>query len=150
MALVLEMRRALPAPRSKVFAAFRDSERVAKWWGPDGFTVPNVDFSTIVGEAYRIDMQPPEGDAFYVHGVFRTVHPPERLAFTFEWEPPDPDDVETLVDLTFREQEGATELSLWQGHFRTDARFELHRNGWGGTLDPLRAAPRAGGCPPRH
>jgi uncharacterized protein YndB with AHSA1/START domain len=133
----LELTRVLPAPRSIAFAAFRDSERLAQWWGPEGFTSPKVDFSTITAEPYRIDMQPPEGDAFYVHGVFREVHPPVRLSFTFNWEPPDPDDVETLVDLSFDDRGEITELNLWQGHFKTDARLELHRGGWTESFDKL-------------
>jgi uncharacterized protein YndB with AHSA1/START domain len=40
------------------------------------------------------------------------VEPPERLALGFVWEEPDPDD---------------------------DARRELHREGWGETLDKLAA-----------
>jgi uncharacterized protein YndB with AHSA1/START domain len=135
--LVLEARRFLPAPRPIVFAAFRDPERLAQWWGPAGFTVPRIDFSTLTGEAYRIEMQPPEGDTFAVHGVFRTVHPPERLSFTFIWDPPDPDDVETLVDLSFEDRGDTTEIELWHGDFRTEARLELHRDGWSESFDKL-------------
>ena len=133
----LEMRRVLPARRPVVFAAFRDTARLAQWWGPAGFTVPAIDFSTLTGEAYRIEMQPPEGDAFSVHGVFRTVHAPARLSFTFMWDPPDPDDVVTLVDLSFEDHGDTTEVLLWQGDFRTEARLELHRDGWTESFDKL-------------
>ena len=135
--LVLELGRVLPAPRAVVFAAFRDQERLAQWWGPDGFTVRSLDFSTITGEPYRIEMQPPDGDAFVLHGVFRTVHPPHRLAFTFIWDPPDPDDVETLVDLSFDDRGEATEVALWHGEFRTEARLALHRDGWEESFEKL-------------
>lgn len=135
--LVLELTRTMPAPREIVFAAFRDAAQLAEWWGPEGFTVPNTDWSTITGEAYRIAMQPPEGEAFFLHGVFRTVHPPERLVFTFAWDPPDPDDVETLADLSFTDQGATTDVSLWLGVFRTEARLEVHRHGWTDTFDRL-------------
>jgi uncharacterized protein YndB with AHSA1/START domain len=135
--VTLELTRVLPAAADIVFAAFRDTVRLAQWWGPEGFTIPSVDFSTLTGEAYRIEMQPPEGDAFYVHGVFRTVHPPQRLSFTFAWEPPDPDDVETLVDLSFEDRGHETEVSLWQGEFRTEARIAIHRDGWTESFDKL-------------
>jgi uncharacterized protein YndB with AHSA1/START domain len=52
-------------------------------------------------------MQPPEGDSFYLTGEFREVDPPARLAYTFVWEDPDPDDVATLVVLEFRATWGA-------------------------------------------
>jgi uncharacterized protein YndB with AHSA1/START domain len=137
MPLAIEMRRVLPAPRAIAFAAFRDPARVAQWWGPAGFTVRSIDFSTLTGEAYRIEMQPPAGDPLSVHGVFRTVHPPHRLAFTFERDPPDPDDVETLVELSFEEQRETTELVLWHGDFRTEARLALHREGWTESFEKL-------------
>src|SRR3954447_13801783 len=142
--LVLELRRVLPAPPAVVFAAFRDSERLAQWWGPEGFTIPRVDFSTLTGEPYRIEMKPPEGEAFFLHGVFRTVHPPARLAFTFAWDPPDPDDVETLADLSFEDRGEATEVALWQGDFRTEARRALHLDGWSQSFDRLERLLAAG------
>jgi uncharacterized protein YndB with AHSA1/START domain len=147
-ARILEMTRVLPAPRPVVFAAFRDAERLAQWWGPEGFTVPSIDFSTITGEAYRIQMRPPEGDPFFVHGVFRTVHPAARLAFTFAWEPPDPDDVETLVDLSFEDRGETTQVALWQGDFLTEARLALHRDGWGESFVKLERLLSGGGSPP--
>ena len=51
--------------------------------------------------SYRIAMQPPDGDLFYLTGEFREVDPPARLAYTFRWEDPDPDDRETVVTLSF-------------------------------------------------
>ncbi len=82
-------------------------------------------------------MQPPEGAPFYLTGRFREVDAPARLAFTFVWEPPDPDDVETLVELSFRDLGESTEIVLTQGPFKTEARRELHRDGWTDSLDNL-------------
>ena len=48
-------------------------------------------------------MQPPDGDVFHLSGVFREVDPPVRLAYTFRWEEPDPDDRETMVTLSLRD-----------------------------------------------
>ena len=101
--LMLELTRVLPAPPSVVFGVVSDASELAKWWGPKGFTTPSLDFDPRVGESYRIEMQPPEGDRFHLTGEFREVDPPVRLAYTFVWEPPDPDDVETLVVLAFRD-----------------------------------------------
>jgi uncharacterized protein YndB with AHSA1/START domain len=137
MTLRLDMKRVLPAPPASVFDAFADPGKLARWWGPAGFTVPNVDFEPRAGGSYRIEMQPPEGDAFHLRGEFREVDPPGRLAFTFVWEPPDPDDVETLVELSFRDLSDATEVAFTQGDFKTEPRRELHRDGWTDTFDRL-------------
>jgi uncharacterized protein YndB with AHSA1/START domain len=135
--LTLEMKCVLAAAPSVAFSAFSDSSELAKWWGPEGFTTPSLKFDPRIGETYRIEMQPPQGDPFYLTGEFRDVDPPARLAYTFVWEDPDPDDVETLVALTFRDLGGATEVGLSQGRFKTEARRALHRNGWGDSFDKL-------------
>jgi uncharacterized protein YndB with AHSA1/START domain len=135
--LTLELKRVLPAVRSLVFRAFSDANELARWWGPAGFTAPSLDFDPRPGAAYRIEMQPPEGDSFHLTGEFREVDPPARLAYTFVWEPPDPDDVETEVRLSFRERGEATEVELTQGPFRTEERLALHRDGWTESLDKL-------------
>ncbi len=135
--LMLEMERVLPAARPVVFAAFSDPNELVKWWGPEGFTSPSLKFQARVGESYRIEMQPPEGDPFYLTGEFREVDPPARLAYTFVWEDPDRDDVETLVVLSFRDVGESTEVALAQGPFKTEARRALHRDGWMDSFDKL-------------
>jgi uncharacterized protein YndB with AHSA1/START domain len=137
--LTLELKRVLPAAPPEVFRLFADQDELARWWGPAGFSVPSLDFSPAVGSSYRIEMQPPEGDAFYLTGEFREVDPPTRLSFTFVWEPPDPDDVETVVELSFREADDATEVDFRQGTFKTEERRELHRSGWGDSFEKVEA-----------
>ena len=135
--LTLELRRVLPAARSIVFSAFSDPTQLAEWWGPKDFTTLSLSFQPRVGGRYRIEMQPPEGDRFYLAGQFRELDPPTRLAYTFVWEDPDLDDVETVVELSFRDLGEATEVALTQGPFKTEARRALHRGGWTDSFDKL-------------
>jgi uncharacterized protein YndB with AHSA1/START domain len=135
--LVLEIERVLPAARSIVWEAFTDPDELAQWWGPSGFTIPSLEFEARVGESYRIEMQPSEGETFYLCGEFRDVAAPARLGYTFAWEDPDPDDVENLVQLRFQQVGESTEVLLDQGPFKTEARRELHRDGWTDSLDKL-------------
>ena len=137
MQLTLELTRVFSPARSGVFGAFSDPTQLAKWWGPEGFTIPSLEFQPRVGGRYRIEMQPPEGDRFYLAGEFRELDPPARLAYTFVWEDPAPDDVETVVGLSFRDLGEATEVVLTQGPFKTDARHALHRDGWTDSFDKL-------------
>jgi uncharacterized protein YndB with AHSA1/START domain len=135
--LLLELERVLRAPPRVVFDLFSDPDELAKWWGPEGFSVPSLEFQPRVGQSYRIDMQPPEGDPFYLTGEFREVDPPARLAYTFVWEPPDPDDVATVVRLSFRDLGESTAVALTQGPFKTESRRAIHRDGWTDSLDKV-------------
>jgi uncharacterized protein YndB with AHSA1/START domain len=135
--LTLELTRTLPAPRSTVWSAMTKPEQLARWWGPKGFTAPTVDFEPRVEGRYRIAMQPPDGELFHLHGKFREVEPPSRLAYTFVWEPPDPDDRETVVTLTLRDRGEQTEVSLNQGEFATEERRTLHERGWSDSFEKL-------------
>ncbi len=138
---MLEIERVFPARPPVVFAAFSDANQLVKWFGPQGFTIPSLKFQARAGEAYRIEMQPPDGDPFYLTGQFREVDPPARLAYTFVWEDPDPDDVETLVVVSFGDLSGSTEVALTQGPFKTEARRALHRDGWTDSFDKLERQP---------
>src|SRR3954452_7487531 len=131
------MRRVMPADRRAVFAEFADAGQLAQWWGPKGFTIPSIDFEPRPGATYRIQMQPPEGDSFFLTGTFTDVEPESRLAFTFLWEPADPEDVETLAELVFEDRGATTDVSFRLGQFKTMSRLELHRAGWTETFDKL-------------
>ncbi len=123
--------------RSVVFSALIDPAELAKWWGPKGFAAPSIHLEPRVGGAYRIAMQPPGGDLFHLSGEFREVDPPVRLAYTFRWEEPTPDDRETVVTLSLRDLGGSTALSVDQGAFATEERHALHERGWTESLDRL-------------
>jgi uncharacterized protein YndB with AHSA1/START domain len=128
--LVLRLERILPGPRAVAYRALSDPGELAKWWGPRGFTAPSVRFDPRVGGSYRIAMQPPDGDLFHVSGEFQEVQPPARLAYTFRWEPPDPDDRLTVVALSLEDRGERTEVLLTQGEFATEERRALHDGGW--------------------
>jgi uncharacterized protein YndB with AHSA1/START domain len=135
--LTLHLERALPAPRPLVFSMHAEPTLLAQWWGPAGFSTPSVELDLRVGGRYRIAMQPPEGEHFFVSGEFREVDQVARLAYTFRWEPPDPDDRETLVTFSLRDLGESTALTVDQGPFATEARRALHEHGWTESLDRL-------------
>jgi uncharacterized protein YndB with AHSA1/START domain len=135
--LTLAMKRELPAARARVFRAFVRPDEIARWFGPKGYTIPSVEFRPSVGEHYRIEVQPPDGERFYVAGEVREVDAPSRLGFTFVYEEPTPDDVETQVALSFLDRGESTDVDLTQGLFRTKERRALHHDGWSDSFDKL-------------
>lgn len=158
MARAVHLTRVVRAPRAAVFGACTTPDEVARWWGPRGFTAPSVDLDPRPGGRYRIAMRPPEGEIFHVSGEFREVTPPSRLAYTFRYEEPDPDDRENLVTVSLRERGRATEVDVIQGPFVTEERRALHETGWTESLERLeelfaRSLSRRGGAspgPPGH
>lgn len=137
--LTVRIRRVLPAPPSSVFEVVGTAEGLAGWWGPHGFAIPAIDFEPEVGRPYRIAMQPPDGELFHLEGEFTEVAPPRRLAYTFRWEDPDREDVETTVTLSLRDLGGETELTMEQGPFAAESRRALHEQGWSDGLDKVAA-----------
>lgn len=142
--LTLELKAVIPAPPRRLFALLTEPEQWAKWWGPAGFSIPALDSDLRVDGAYRIAMQPPDGELFHLRGVFREIEEPARLSYTFAWEEPDPDDRETLVTLTLLDRGDSTELHLRQGPFATEARRALHEGGWSDSLEKLRELAASG------
>jgi uncharacterized protein YndB with AHSA1/START domain len=142
--LVLELKCAVGASREQIFRTLTEPAELAKWWGPHGFTTPEMDLDLRVGGVYRFAMQPPDGDLFHLTGEFLEIDPPSRLAYTFRWEEPDPDDRETVVRLSLDDVGGATELSLSHGEFATEARVSLHRSGWTDSFEKLRELTESG------
>ncbi|MFD8229012.1 SRPBCC domain-containing protein [Streptomyces massasporeus] len=145
--LRVRLRRALDGSCPAVFRKLTDPGELARWWGPDGFTIPSVESDLRPGGAYRIAMRPPEGELFYLVGEFLEVEPPERLVYTFRWEDPDPEDRETVVALSLHEIDAArSELVVDQGDFASERRRALHEEGWSqglGKLGELLASQRA-------
>jgi uncharacterized protein YndB with AHSA1/START domain len=134
---VVHLERLVPAPRRVVFAAHAVPDELAKWWGPAGFTAPSVELDVRPGGGFRIAMQPPEGDVFYLSGEFREVEEPSRLTYTFRYDEPDPDDRETVVTFSLQDADDSTIVVVDQGVFATEARRALHEQGWRETLDRL-------------
>ena len=71
--------RVLHAPRELVFCAFRDPQRLAKWWGPNGFTNSFREFDFREGGNWRFTMKGPDGVEYPNENVFVEVTPPERI-----------------------------------------------------------------------
>lgn len=119
------------APRRLVFKAWTEPDRVARWWGPQGFTTQYCEMDIRPGGGYRFCMRSPQGVDHWKRGVYREIVEPERIVFTFAWEDADGrPGHQTLITVTFEEQGAKTRLTLRQAVFDTLARRDEHRIGW--------------------
>jgi uncharacterized protein YndB with AHSA1/START domain len=130
----LEITRVFDAPRELVFAAWTQPDHLASWFGPQGFTCSAVTVDARPGGRWRACIRSPEGEDHWMHGVYREVSAPERLAFTFAWEA---QEQETLVTIGFADLDGKTEVTFTQTGFPTAAERDGHHEGWTSAFDEL-------------
>ncbi len=132
---VLIVNRMLPAEPARVFRAFTEPARLAKWFAPGAdwrVEVPGLDLR--VGGHYTIDMIDPTGAVNRVKGTYTKIDAPNHLAFTWQW---DGMPEETLVTIQFRALPGRTELILNHERFLTPESKANHAQGWEGIMSRL-------------
>jgi uncharacterized protein YndB with AHSA1/START domain len=136
---VLVITRVFDAPRELVFKAWTESEHIARWFGPRGFTSKVLKNDLRPGGAYRIYMQGPAGDDHWTQGVYREVVPPERLVMAGSWADAhgNPTRPETALTLLFEDLGGKTKLTLHNAVFDSVSARDQHNSGWNSALDCL-------------
>lgn len=79
--------RDIPATTEQVFAAISDPERLARWWGPAGFTntFHVCDFRS--GGTWSFVMQGPDGSHYPNESVFEQVQAPQTVVVRHVSEP---------------------------------------------------------------
>jgi uncharacterized protein YndB with AHSA1/START domain len=135
---VLVITRVFDAPRSLVFKAWTEPERLMRWWGPRGFTMTLCEMDLRPGGAYRFHMRSPEGNESRRRGFVREVVAPERLVLSGAWiDAEGKPGHETLLTVTFADHGGKTELTLHHAVFESVTARDLHQGGWTSSLDCL-------------
>jgi len=108
--LELRMSRVFNAPAKTLWRAHVDPKAIEKWWGPRRFTTEVEKFDLRVGGQWRFINKDAEGNRHVFYGEFREIVEPEKIDWTFTYEPyPDQVSEETV---RFEELPGAkTRLS---------------------------------------
>jgi len=83
----LRTERLIAAPTDKVFGAFEQPERLARWWGPNGFTNTFVEFDFRPGGHWRHIMRGPDGRNYPNETIFREIRPCERIVLEHVMDP---------------------------------------------------------------
>lgn len=74
--------RVFDAPRELVWQAWTDPKQVARWWGPNGFTMTIETMDVRPGGVWRHVMHGPDGTNYPSEGVFREIVSPERIVYS--------------------------------------------------------------------
>lgn len=109
--------RTFDVPRERVFDAFGDPSRLARWWGPKGFTNTFHAFDLRPGGAWRFTMHAPNGAEIPNECVFAEVVRPERIVFRHLG------DHRYEMTITLEERGSATAVT-WRMHHDTAAECE--------------------------
>ena len=136
--LQLTITRVFDAPRSLVFKVWTQPEHFSRWLGPKDFTAIACHINVQVGGMYRACIRSPEGNDHWMQGVYREIIEPERLVFTFAWEDENSRPKhETLVTVTFEEQDNKTLMTFQQAIFESTESRDSHNTGWSECFDRL-------------
>ena len=130
----LLMQRVFDAPRELVWQAWTEAEHFARWYGPEGFTVPTCEFDFRVGGAYTLVMRSPDGFEMRNHGVFQEIEPLERFVATMAADVHD----ETTISVTLEDLgDGRTRLTFRHDGWGDPQMAEGAGGGWGQAFDKL-------------
>lgn len=147
---VLMITRVFDAPRELVFKTWTEPERLKRWWSPKGFTCTVSKIDLRPGGGYLNCMRSPDGKDYWSCGVYREIVKPERIVCTDSFadengnlvSPQDysmsPDwPAEALIEATFVEHDGKTELTLKHSPIKPGGERDMCRQGWNECLDKL-------------
>ena len=110
--LAFSMSRIFDAPRELVWKVCNDPKLLPEWWGPGYLTTVVEKMDLREGGEWRYIQKDAEGNVYAFNGVFKEIKAPERLVYTFEFEPM-AGHISTDT-LTFEElPEGKTLLTSW-------------------------------------
>ncbi len=139
MQFAVALERVIAAPRSKVYRAWLDPELLARWFGPDDFTVTVATIDEQVGGQHDVEMLGPDGGHVHFVSVIEELVPDERIVLTFKF---DPSAEETKLTVTLSDANGGgTAIRLHHERITMEGTLDSQSVdiGWGQTLAKLKA-----------
>jgi uncharacterized protein YndB with AHSA1/START domain len=138
----LRMERRFDAAPEKVFDAWTNPEVLRRWWAAaPGWETPAAEVDLRAGGRYRLTMRDPAAGAEHtVGGEYVEVRRPDRLTYTWAWEPePGGPDMgpPSRVTVDFVADGGGTRVELTHSGLVTEQSRAQHEHGWNACLDNL-------------
>lgn len=128
--------RTIDAPVALVFRIWSEAEHVKHWLGPEGFACTSVDLDFRPGGAWRACIESESLGPLWMSGRYREIERDKRIVYTFAWEDhPDEQEIETLVTVTFAEEDGKTVQTFHQAPFLDVRGRDSHVEGWNSSFD---------------
>lgn len=109
--MTFQTSREIPADPSSVFAAFKDSSRLAIWWGPAGFTNTFKVCEFKPGGEWSYVMHGPGGKNYPNESVFRDIEPFRKIVIQHVSQP------RYLLTVTLETTDNGGTLVRWEQEF---------------------------------
>jgi uncharacterized protein YndB with AHSA1/START domain len=134
----IRMSRLLRAPPATVFEALIRPELMQRWMCPEHVTLASVETDPRVGGRFRVVMRKVDGVLYPAAGTYTEVRAPERLAFTWKWEPAHPlAGVQTHIRIELSPRGEHTFLLMTHFGLPTEEQRTGHHSGWTSALNQL-------------
>jgi uncharacterized protein YndB with AHSA1/START domain len=140
------------APRSLVFEAWTDPRHLLRWWAPAGCTAAHCTVDLRPGGAFHFCMRLDDGREIWGLGIYREIIAPEKIVYVDSFSDASGRKVEpgyygmsadhpseTLVTVTFAEDQGRTRVTLMHSFPESVRERADTEKGWGEMLDSLAA-----------
>lgn len=83
----LRTARTLPFSPEQIYAAFESAERLAAWWGPEGFTNTFEIFEFTPGGRWKFVMHGPDGNSYANESRFVALEPGAKVVIRHDCPP---------------------------------------------------------------
>jgi uncharacterized protein YndB with AHSA1/START domain len=154
---VFTITRVFNASRQRVFQAWTEPERIARWFGPKGISIKSANLDLRPGGSLLTCMANPDGQEMWGKWVFRKIAAPRKLVYVNSFSDPQghltrhphqPNwPLELLTTVILADQKGKTKLTLtWSPENAVGVENQTFEDGmasmqggWTGTFDQLEA-----------
>lgn len=135
----LTIQRRLNAKPDRVYAAWTEPEKIARWFGPSVVLQDTVKakMDVRVGGSFQVSFESEDGEFHQVGGTYHEVEPNKRLVFSWAWH--STPERESQVTVTLRSEGEHTLLTLMHEQLFDEAAKIGHTRGWTGSMDKLEA-----------
>lgn len=77
----LTITRMFDTSRELLFKMFTEPRHVARWWAPNGYTIPVCRIDLRPGGLWHYAMRSPSGDVHWVRAIYQEIAVPERVVY---------------------------------------------------------------------
>ena len=105
------------SPIENVWEAWANPERIAKWWGPEGFTSDILKMDVVKNGEWLLTMHGPDGKRYPNKSVYQEIEPHKKIIFQ-HFNP------HYLAIVDFEPRGSQTQME-WSMQFETAELFEV-------------------------